>query len=173
MQRIVYPNAPNEIAMKLQVSHPVYCNFFTPHECKARWVEYLWGMEKKSLYTLLVHGSKRFGQALNGISLSWESELTMRLHLVAMTVVCIAAYFLEVSLFEWMVLFVLFGLVMSLELMNTAVEALCNYVQAEDHPAIKRTKDLAAGAVLVASVFAVAIAIILLGPKVWDLLQAA
>lgn len=111
----------------------------------------------------------RLRQAVNGIALSWESELTVRIHFLAMIIVSLIAYFLEVSLFEWIILFSLFGLILGLELMNTALEALCDFVHPENHPAIKRTKDLAAGSVLIASAFAVAIAIVLFVPKIWTL----
>ena len=59
---------------------------------------------------------------------------------------------------------------MGLELVNSSIEALCDFVQPHDHPAMKRTKDLAAGAVLMASVFAVAAAIVLFYPKISALL---
>ncbi len=109
-------------------------------------------------------------QALNGIALTWESELTMRLLLLASVVVSGLGVWAGLSPLEWAILLALYGLIIGLELVNSSLEALCNYIQPEDHPAIKRTKDIAAGAVLMASVFAVAVGVVLIYPKISDIL---
>ena len=119
------------------------------------------------------HGLLRMRQALNGIALTWESELAMRVHLLAAAVVTGLGVWVGLSMTEWAILFSLYGLIMGLELVNSALEALCNYIQPEDHPAIKRTKDIAAGAVLMASVFAVASAVVLFYPKIAALLSTS
>ena len=119
------------------------------------------------------HALLRMRQALNGVALTWESELTMRVHLLAAVVVSGLGVWVELSTTEWAILFSLYGLIMGLELVNSAIEALCNYIQPEDHPAIKRTKDIAAGAVLLASVFAVATAVVLFYPKIASLLASS
>jgi diacylglycerol kinase (ATP) len=51
--------------------------------------------------------------------------------------------------------------------LNSALEALADHVATERHPLIGRAKDVAAGAVLVASIAAAAIGLIVLGPKLW------
>ena len=109
-------------------------------------------------------------KALNGITLSWESELTMRVHIVAVVLVSLTGVWVGLSATEWAIVFSLYGLIMGLELVNSSIEALCYFVQPHYHPAMKRTKDLAAGAVLMASVFAVAAAIVLFYPKISALL---
>jgi diacylglycerol kinase len=118
----------------------------------------------------VLHSLKRMRQALNGITLSWESELTMRVHIVAVVLVSLTGVWVGLSATEWAIVFSLYGLIMGLELVNSCIEALCDFVQPHDHPAMKRTKDLAAGAVLMASVFAVAAAIVLFYPKISALL---
>lgn len=120
--------------------------------------------------SLLLHGLLRMRQALNGIALTWESELTMRLLLLASVVVSGLGVWAGLSPLEWAILLALYGLIIGLELVNSSLEALCNYIQPEDHPAIKRTKDIAAGAVLMASVFAVAVGVVLIYPKISDIL---
>jgi len=119
----------------------------------------------------VLHSLKRMRQALNGITLSWESELTMRVHIVAVVLVSLTGVWVGLSATEWAIVFSLYGLIMGLELVNSSIEALCDFVQPHDHPAMKRTKDLAAGAVLMASVFAVAAAIVLFYPKISALLS--
>ena len=56
------------------------------------------------------------------------------------------------------------GLVLTLELMNTAVEALVDLVSPQPHPLAKVAKDAAAGAVLVGAFFAVLVGAAILGP---------
>ena len=104
--------------------------------------------------------------ALNGIALAAESERSFRIHTLAMTVVTILGWYLELSMLEWVLLFLTYAVMMGLELLNSAIESLADFLHPEEHPAVKRVKDIAAGAVQVASIFSVAIAIVLFGPKI-------
>lgn len=61
------------------------------------------------------------------------------------------------------------GLVIGLEMVNTAVETLSNRLHPEKHPDIKIVKDVAAGAVLWAAVMSVVIGAIIFLPKVWGM----
>jgi diacylglycerol kinase (ATP) len=60
--------------------------------------------------------------------------------------------------------------VLAMEAMNSAVETCVNLAMPDQHPLAARAKDVAAGAVLLASLGAVAVGLILLGPKLWALL---
>ena len=60
------------------------------------------------------------------------------------------------------------ALVLGLELVNTAVEASLDLLHAAPHPLVKRAKDAAAGAVLIASCGAVLVGLAVLGPPLWD-----
>lgn len=62
------------------------------------------------------------------------------------------------------------ALVLSLELVNTALEAVVDLVSPQFHPLAKVAKDAAAAAVLVASVGALGVGAVLLGPALWRLL---
>lgn len=104
--------------------------------------------------------------ALNGIALAFESERSFRIHTLAMVVVTVTGIYLGMALMEWAILFLTYAVMMGLELLNTAVESFANFIHPEEHPAMKRVKDIAASAVLVASIFSVAIAIVLFGPKI-------
>ena len=114
-------------------------------------------------------GSRPFMQttldALNGIALGLESERSLRLHALAVALVVFMGVLVGLTLTEWALLFLTFGLLMALELVNTAIETVADFIHPDHHPAIKRIKDLAAGAVLIAAVFSVAIGIVLFAPK--------
>ena len=66
----------------------------------------------------VLHSLKRMRQALNGITLSWESELTMRVHIVAVVLVSLTGVWVGLSATEWAIVFSLYGLIMGLELVN-------------------------------------------------------
>ena len=53
-----------------------------------------------------------------------------------------------------------------MEMINTAIEKLCDVVHLEQHPLIKKVKDIAAGAVLVSAVFSLITAAIIFLPKI-------
>ena len=71
---------------------------------------------------------------------------------------------------EWCLCFVLFGLIMGLELVNTAVESVVDLVTEEWRPLARRAKDCAAGAVLIAAIWAAVVGGIIFFPKLYDLI---
>jgi diacylglycerol kinase len=58
---------------------------------------------------------------------------------------------------EWIAIFLCAGFVISIELLNTAIEYLSDFVMPQQHLQIKKTKDVAAGAVLVAAIVSVVV----------------
>ena len=71
-----------------------------------------------------------------------------------MALVILAGIILKISKTEWLICLIFFALVLSLELVNTAVEACVDLVTDEKKPLAKLAKDTAAGAVLVSAIFA-------------------
>ncbi len=104
--------------------------------------------------------------ALNGIALAAESERSFRIHTLAMVVVTVLGWYLELAMLEWGLLFLTYAVMMGLELLNSAMESFADFMHPDEHPAVKRVKDIAAGAVQVAAIFSIAIAIVLFGPKI-------
>lgn len=105
--------------------------------------------------------------ALRGIAIAWLQERHMKLHSLAALVVALMAWFAGVDALAWAVLLLCIGLVVSLELMNSALERLSNRVTMEIDPLIRDAKDMSAAAVLTASIFAAIVGLILLGPPLW------
>jgi diacylglycerol kinase len=108
---------------------------------------------------------KRFKYAINGLIAAIRSEVNMRIHIIASVLVCIAGFYFQISSVEWIVLVLCIVLVISFELINTSIEEFCNMVHPEHHPIIKKVKDIAAAAVLVAAVGSVVAALIIFLPK--------
>mgnify|MGYP000547417159 CR=1 FL=1 len=121
-------------------------------------------MEKKDpLY-------RSFGYAFQGI-FTVSGRTDMKIHCVAAVFVVIAGVILKISAIEWCICMVLFGLVMALEHVNTAVEAVVDMVTEEYHPLAKVAKDTAAGAVLIAAIMAAIAGCIIFLPKIAQILQ--
>jgi len=97
---------------------------------------------------------KAFGYAFSGLGQSFRQEAHLKLHLVIALMVSGLAAFFDVSKTDWIILLLAITLVISLEMLNSAIEKLCDLVQPETHPKIKYVKDVAAGAVLIACIFA-------------------
>ena len=122
-------------------------------------------MEKKDpLY-------RSFGYAFQGIFTCVRKERNMKIHCVAAVFVVIAGVILKISAIEWCICLALFGLVMALEHVNTAVEAVVDMVTEEYHPLAKVAKDTAAGAVLIAAMMAAIAGCIIFLPKIVQILQ--
>lgn len=122
-------------------------------------------MEKKDpLY-------RSFGYAFQGIFTCVRKERNMKIHCVAAVLVVIAGVILKISAIEWCICLALFGLVMALEHVNTAVEAVVDMVTEEYHPLAKVAKDTAAGAVLIAAIMAAIAGCIIFLPKIAQILQ--
>jgi len=94
----------------------------------------------------------------------------MKVHLLAVIVVSAAGFYFQITTTEWLAVLLCFVLVISLEMVNTAIEILANKINPEKDEAIGRAKDVAAGAVLVAAIFAVVIAGIVFGKHLWHYL---
>jgi diacylglycerol kinase (ATP) len=101
-----------------------------------------------------------FGCAIKGFFGAVCSEGHLRFHLVAAVYVLVFSSFYNFSAAQWAVLIILIALVIAAELVNTAIENTCDAVTTEQNEHIRRAKDMAAGAVLVLSIAAAAIAVI-------------
>ena len=112
---------------------------------------------------------KSFGYAFEGIWTGIRKERHMRIHCLAVILVTAAGTFFGLSAAEWCICLLLFGMVISLELVNTAVEAVVDLVTEEKKPLAKIAKDTAAGAVLFTAVMAVIIGCIIFIPHLLEL----
>ena len=113
---------------------------------------------------------KSFGYAFAGIFTVVTKERNMKIHCVAMVCVVIAGFVFHITPVEWCICLTLFGLVMALEMVNTAVEAVVDLVTKERRPLAKLAKDAAAGAVLVFAIASAIIGFMIFGPKIIALL---
>ena len=114
---------------------------------------------------------KSLGYAISGIIQCIQKERNIKIHLVFMFLVIICGFLFRLSITEWLVCILLFGLVISLELINTAIEAVVDLCTQEYHPLAKIAKDTAAGAVLISAIASVVIGLIIFVPKILSLVS--
>lgn len=112
-----------------------------------------------------------FGDAARGILFAVKTERNMRIHVTAAVYVLVFSPLLGVSRGEFAALLLAVAVVITAEGFNTAIEMLCDYAQKSYNRFIGRTKDIAAGAVLISAVFAAFVGIaVLWRPKaLWAL----
>lgn len=107
-----------------------------------------------------------FKFAFKGIGSSLKSERNMKIHFTMMFLVIIAGMLFSISMWEWITCFILFGLVISLEMVNTAIEIVVDIVSPKYDVRAGRAKDIAAGAVLVNAIVAAIVGLLIFLPKV-------
>jgi undecaprenol kinase len=107
-----------------------------------------------------------FIHAAAGIGHTFRKEANFRIHVLVMALVMALAVVLQISATEWLFVTGCCMLVLTMELINTAIENLCDLVSGEYHPLIKTIKDVAAGAVLVSAVGSIITGGIIFLPKI-------
>ena len=91
---------------------------------------------------------KSFKYALEGILYAFKYEQNIIVHTIVCLTVVMLGILLKISHFEWLVCFILFGLVIATELINTSIEAVVDLACPKKDPLAKIAKDTASGAVL-------------------------
>jgi diacylglycerol kinase len=112
---------------------------------------------------------KALGHAWAGLVHAFKKEVHLRLQAgIAILVVCSGFYF-SISEKEWLIIGLCICLVLAFELLNSAIEKLCDLVTLEKEPAIKYIKDVSAAAVLLVAVFAAVCGLVIFIPYLKNL----
>jgi diacylglycerol kinase len=113
---------------------------------------------------------KSFGYAFKGIATLFQTQAHAKIHLVATLVAVGLGLWLGLAAVEWAVLALAIALVWVAEGLNTAIEFVVDLASPEHHVLAGKAKDVAAGAVLLASFGAIAVGAFLFLPKIWHLI---
>ena len=104
--------------------------------------------------------------ALTGITAFFRSETNGQIQLGGAIIAVILGWAFQIDATEWLVVVLCITVVLTLEMINTAIEKLCDVVHPGYHPQIKIIKDIAAGAVLFAAIGIVMAGAIIFLPKI-------
>ena len=107
-----------------------------------------------------------FKYAFQGLIDLFSTQPNAVFHLFSSIIVIVLGFYLDVSNTEWCLLILCIVLVISAEAFNTSLEYLTDLVSPEHHPLAGKTKDVAAGAVLVIAIGALIIGTIIFLPKI-------
>jgi diacylglycerol kinase len=111
-----------------------------------------------------------FKFALDGIRFALKTQRNLHIHLTIAFLVILMSIFLHCSSIEITILVLTINFVISLELINTAIEATIDLVSPHSQPLAKIAKDLGAAAVLISAACSVIIGLIILSPKLFGLI---
>ncbi len=120
-------------------------------------------MQKKKKTSFI----KGFDFAWQGILWNALNERNMRIHLFVTILVLVLGMIFQLALIEWLILLFFIALIPALELVNSAIESTCDVLRDElklNYKATKLPRDLAAGAVLWATIFAIFTGIVIFLP---------
>lgn len=124
----------------------------------------------KSIRTYLVNRSGSFGNAFRGILYLILTQSNARIHMTATVVVLLAGWILEVSKTDWLFLLLAVSTVWLSEGFNTTMEYLVDLVSPEFREKAGKAKDISAGAVLIAAIFAFITGLVIFVPDIIQLL---
>lgn len=111
-----------------------------------------------------------FRHAFNGLAHFFRYDRNGKIHAVLAVAVSAAGCYFSISATEWCILVLCMALVLGLEMLNYAIENLCNLVHSDYHPLIKTVKDVSAAAVLWAAIASVVAGLIIFIPKIISIL---
>lgn len=123
-------------------------------------------LKKRSIKRLF----KSFKYATEGIIYAFKYEQNIIVHTIITILVIILGLILKISYFEWLICFILFGLVIATELLNTSIEAIVDLICPKKNPLAKIAKDTASAAVLVFASVAAISGLIIFVPKLLNII---
>jgi len=107
---------------------------------------------------------KSFGYAFSGWWYVTRTQQNAWIHALASVVVLLVSIWLRISRIEWALIIIAVAMVWTAEFLNTALEVVVDLATKEHHPLAKVSKDVGAAAVLIASLTAILIGVVILGP---------
>ncbi len=111
-----------------------------------------------------------FTYPVKGLKYAYRNEQNLAVDVGMALIVIIFGFIFRIETWEWAVLVITVGIVLALELVNTAIEAVVDLVTEEYHPLAKVAKDTSAAAVFVFAIVAVVVGIIIFLPRIISLI---
>lgn len=107
-----------------------------------------------------------FKYAFNGLIDTYKTEQSVWIYIPVSLLVILMGFYFKINTVEWLVILLVLGVILSLELINTALESVVDLVTDKYHPLAKKAKDTVSAAVLVFAVASVIIGLIIFIPKI-------
>jgi diacylglycerol kinase len=107
--------------------------------------------------------AKSFTHAGRGVWIFLRTTHNAWIHITILSIAVAFGLYFQIAYYDWMLLVLAAGMVITAEAFNTAIEIDIDLTSPEYHPYARDTKDVASGAVLIASITAVVIGIGIFG----------
>lgn len=128
------------------------------------------GSNDKHQVTKNHHLFQAMGHAFDGIVEMLREERNMRFHVLAAMLAVVIGWYLKISTEDWLWILLVVFLVFAAEFLNTVTEAVTDLLSNHHYDInVKKAKDVAAGGVLLAALFAVAVGLIIFVPRFYAL----
>jgi diacylglycerol kinase len=108
----------------------------------------------------------RFKYAFEGLFLVFKRDKNVKFHFLIFLLTIFFSFFFNISKIEFIIVLICSGIVITLEIINSVIEKISDYVQKEFDLKIKEIKDMSASFVLVFSIFTFVIGLVIFLPKV-------
>ncbi len=110
-----------------------------------------------------------FKYAFSGLKYGFINTKNLHIDLLFIIAVIVCGFLFRICFIEWIAIILCISVVVSLELINTAIEEVVNLASPDVHPLAKASKDVAAGAVLFSAIMTAIVGFIIFIPKFIDL----
>lgn len=111
----------------------------------------------------IIHSTK---YSIDGLLYAYKNEKSLILHGVLSIVAIILGFLLKISINQWSVLLISLGVILTIELLNTAIEAIVDMVTLEYKELAKIAKDCGSAATFIATIIGIIIALVIFVPKI-------
>ena len=122
-----------------------------------------------------VYGCKRFFKSimysLDGLYYAYRYEQSLWLHGLCTILAIIMGIIFQIKLSEWAIIFIALGIILALELINTAIEAAVDLTTSKIHPLAKIAKDCGSAASFVMSIVSIVISLFVFGPYLMEFFE--
>lgn len=112
-----------------------------------------------------------FLYAFEGLFYAWSTQRNMKIHLLAGVFVSGVGFMVNLNTYEWLFTLLAIDLVITAEMVNTAIEGSVDLASKRYNPVARMAKNVAAGAVFVSAAFSLLVGIIVFGPKIPFLIE--
>ncbi len=126
-------------------------------------------MKKKSIFKK--YWVRKFFYAFKGFFSSIREEKSMVVHIILILITTAIGIGLKIKINGWIPLILVFGGVVSTELINTALENVIDMVSFEYNINAQKAKDIAAAATLVVSIISVVVALLIFVPRIMEIIN--
>ena len=107
--------------------------------------------------------------SINGLISYAKDGKSIILYLICSLIEIILGFVYHINGLEWILIICILGFILSVELINTAIEAACDAITKEYNPLIKIAKDCGSGATFVLFIVAIILNVIIFAPKIYAL----